>query len=205
MAQSIFNKFYGTKIYNFNGTIGDLCHLYSGYSFKPSDYIKNGKYKLITIKNVNGTFVDIDKTETLETIPSKMKSFCFLNKGDILLSLTGNVGRISINSVSNCLLNQRVAKICCNNKFKFYLYLLLTSSYYQEKMQQIANGTSQKNLSPLDVEKMQIFIPNDIDAFYETTKDILNQLCLLNSSSLNLGSLKKQLLPLLMNGQLVVQ
>ncbi len=204
LAQSIFNKFYGRNIYTFNGTIGDLCHLYSGYSFKPSDYTKDGKYKLITIKNVNGTFIDTDKTDTLDTIPTKMKSICFLNKGDILLSLTGNVGRVSINSVSNCLLNQRVAKICCkDNKFKFYLYLLLTSNYYQQKMHQIANGTSQRNLSPLDVEKIKIFIPNDIDAFHDVVKDILNELCSLNSSSLNLGLLKNKLLPLLINGQLV--
>ena len=203
LAQTIFYKFYGDNIKNFNGILSDLCSLPSGYSFKPSNYVENGKYKLITIKNVNGSFVDTKNVDTINDIPNNMKSFCYLNIGDILVSLTGNVGRISINSSLNCLLNQRVSKLIFkDNKYRLYVYLLLNSEYYQEKMKQMANGTSQKNLSPLDVEKLRIFIPDNIDEFYKFTKDILNQLCLLNLSSTNLNSLKINLLPLLINGQI---
>ena len=203
MAQTIFYKFYGDNIKNFNGILSDLCSLPSGYSFKPSNYVENGKYKLITIKNVNGSFVDTKNVDTINDIPNNMKSFCYLNIGDILVSLTGNVGRISINSSLNCLLNQRVSKLIFkDNKYRLYIYLLLNSEYYQEKMKQMANGTSQKNLSPLDVEKLRIFIPDNIDEFYKFTKDILDQLCLLNLSSTNLNSFKIKLLPLLINGQI---
>lgn len=203
LAQTIFYKFYGDNIKNFNGILSDLCSLPSGYSFKPSNYVENGKYKLITIKNVNGSFVDTKNVDTINDIPNNMKSFCYLNIGDILVSLTGNVGRISINSSLNCLLNQRVSKLIFkDNKYRLYIYLLLNSEYYQEKMKQMANGTSQKNLSPLDVEKLRIFIPDNIDEFYKFTKDILDQLCLLNLSSTNLNSFKIKLLPLLINGQI---
>ena len=203
LSQTIFNKFFNNKIYEFNGILHDLCTLPSGFSFEPSYYVTGGKYKLITIKNVNGIFVDTDRVDTLNEIPSRMKDYCNLTKGDILISLTGNVGRISINSSSNCLLNQRVSKIVCSNdKYKFYLYLLLSTNYYQGKMQQMASGTSQKNLSPLDVENLRIFIPDNIDEFNNATKNILCQLCEINTFSVRLQDLKNKILPLLINRQI---
>lgn len=203
MSQTIFNKFFNNKIYEFNGNLQDLCTLPSGFSFEPSYYVTDGKYKLITIKNVNGIFVDSDRVDTLNKIPPRMKDYCNLTKGDILISLTGNVGRISINSMSNCLLNQRVSKLICNNdKHKFYLFMLLNTNYYQRKMQQMASGTSQKNLSPLDVENLRIYIPDNIDEFNNATKNILCQLCEINTFSIRLQDLKNKLLPLLINRQI---
>lgn len=202
LSQNIFNKYYGKSMYEFNGMLNDLCSLPSGYSFEPTYYVPNGKYKLITIKNVNGIFVDCERVDTLNEIPPKMKSYCKLEKCDILISLTGNVGRISINSLSNCLLNQRVSKLICDEKYKLYLYLLLNTNYYQSKMNQMASGTSQKNLSPLDVENLNIHIPNNIDEFYSATKNIFIQLCDINSFSIRLQNMKNKLLPLLINGQI---
>lgn len=202
MSQTIFNKFINNKIYEFNGNLQDLCTLPSGFSFEPSYYVTDGKYKLITIKNVNGIFVDSDRVDTLNEIPPRMKDYYNLTKGDILISLTGNVGSISINSMPNCLLNQRVSKLICNNdKHKFYLFMLLNTNYYQRKMQQMASGTS-KILSPLDVENLRIYIPDNIDEFNNATKNILCQLCEINTFSNWLQDLKNKLLPLLIKRQI---
>ena len=188
----------------FNGTFGDLCVILSGYSFKPSSYVVSGKYDLITIKNLNGTFVDNKKTNKIDLIPSSLKKYCILEEGDILVSLTGNVGRVSINSSQHALLNQRVSKVICkNNDYKYFLYLMLNTQYYQEKMRQISNGTSQKNLSPLDIEKIKIYIPSNIEDFNNATKGLLKHMCQINISTIKLIALKEKLLPLLINRQLV--
>ncbi len=202
MSQAIFNKEYFKNIQNYNGFLHDICTLPSGYSFEPSYYDVTGIYNLITIKNVNGVFVDNSRVDKLNKIPQKMKQYCKLNIGDILLSLTGNVGRISINTLENSLLNQRVSKFICEEKYKFYLYLLLNTGYYQEKMRRMASGTSQKNLSPIDLENLPIFIPKNIDSFYNRTNNILTQLCNINIFTTQLVCLKEKLLPLLINGQL---
>ena len=203
LSQTIFDKFYRNKMLKFNGTLNDICSLPSGYSFKPNSYISNGKYDLVTIKNVNGIFVDYQKINKINEIPYNLKSYCKLNIGDILISLTGNVGRISINTSSNALLNQRISIILCkNNEYKLYIYLLLNNPYYQLKINQIANGTSQKNLSPLDIEKLKIYIPNDIKEFNNATKNILNQMCKINLLTDKLFDIKNKILPLLINGQL---
>lgn len=202
LSQAIFNKEYFKNIQNYNGFLHDICTLPSGYSFEPSYYDVTGIYNLITIKNVNGVFVDNSRVDKLNKIPQKMKQYCKLNIGDILLSLTGNVGRISINTLENSLLNQRVSKFICEEKYKFYLYLLLNTGYYQEKMRRMASGTSQKNLSPIDLENLPIFIPKNIDSFYNRTNNILTQLCNINIFTTQLVCLKEKLLPLLINGQL---
>ncbi len=90
------------------GKICDVVDIISGYPFKSSAYINDGVYKIVTIKNVqDGFFVPIT-TDTLPEVPSKVKPEQKLETGDIILSLTGNVGRICLVYGKNYLLNQRV-------------------------------------------------------------------------------------------------
>lgn len=202
LTQGIFNKFYGRKIYSFNASMSEVCKFPSGYAFEPSYYRIDGNYQLVTIKNVNGIFVDNQKIDCLSKLPPKMKPFCYLKVGDILLSLTGNVGRISINTLNNALLNQRVAKFVCDEKYKAYLYILLNTNYYQEKLKQMASGTSQKNLSPNGIENLKIYVPDNINDFNMTTNEIFSQLCKINLLTSKLQEIKNKLLPLLINQQL---
>lgn len=187
-----------------NGCVKDICKLPSGFSFKPEMYIDDGKYNLVTIKNVNDIFVDISKTDKLEILPKTMKDFCKLTKGDVLMSLTGNVGRISIVVEDNNLLNQRVSLFDCKEEYKTYIYALLNSQKYQIIMQKMTRGTSQKNLSPIDVEDLQIYIPNDIKEFSNVTTPIFNEMVNIQKQTNELNNLKQQLLPLLINGQIII-
>ena len=66
----------------------------------------------------------------------------------------------------------------------------------------MANGTSQKNLSPLDIKKLKIYIPYNITEFNNVTKGILNQMCKINLQTNKLIAIKNKILPLLINGQL---
>ena len=187
-----------------NGCIRDICLLPSGFSFKPEMYCNDGKYKLITIKNVNDVFVNTEKTDKLSAVPNGMKEYCDLSVGDILMSLTGNVGRISIVTEENNLLNQRVALLKCCEKYKTYIYALLNSQKYQIIMQKISRGTSQKNLSPIDVENLEIFIPDNIEEFYNETILYFNQMVKIQQNTQHLHNLKENILPLLINGQLTI-
>ena len=185
-----------------NGHIKDICLLPSGFSFKPEMYCQNGNYKLVTIKNVNDIFVNTEKTDKISTMPNGIKKYCNLSVGDILMSLTGNVGRISIVTEKNNLLNQRVSVFKCDEKYKTYIYALLNSQKYQIIMQKISRGTSQKNLSPIDVENLAIFIPDNIEGFYNETILYFNQMILIQQNTQSLLNLKSNILPLLINNQL---
>ena len=203
LGKTIFEKMYHNQLLDYNWKLKDICKLPSWYSFKASDYNENWIYKLITIKNVSETFVNTDKTDRLGTIPQDVKDYCKLKIWDILLSLTWNVWRISINTENNCLLNQRVSIMSCITEYKFYVYYLLMCDYYQILMQKLARWTSQKNLSPIDVENLNIFYPKDnINQFNKIVLPLFNQMAQTNISTNNLINLKNKLLPLLINGQL---
>ena len=142
---SILNKefeyAFANKLQNKNGIIKDVANIGSGYSFDSNSYVKNGNYKIITIKNVNGIFVDEDECDTINVIPDDIKKFQVLSKGNMLISLTGITGRISIVVNNYQLLNQRVGIINLNNDlYREYIYLLLNTKYYQKKITNISTG-----------------------------------------------------------------
>ncbi|MCB9806975.1 restriction endonuclease subunit S [Candidatus Peribacteria bacterium] len=70
------------------GKVSDFVNILSGFAFKSDDFDEKGKYRLVTIANVqDGSFVENTK-DGLSELPSKMPDYCNLNTGDILLSLT---------------------------------------------------------------------------------------------------------------------
>ena len=92
-------------------TINSIIDLQSGFAFKSADFCDSGKYKIVTIKNVQDGVFEGQSVSRIDDIPARMPAHCRLGDGDILLSLTGNVGRVCVVNGQNYLLNQRVAKI----------------------------------------------------------------------------------------------
>lgn len=130
-AQTIFQEWFGKYGVDDElpggwrvGKIKDFVDILSGFAFKSDDFSEDGKYRLVTIANVqDGSFVSNTK-DGLAEIPAKMPNYCHLKSGDILLSLTGNVGRICHVIGENYLLNQRVAKLQARNQNDFgFVYL----------------------------------------------------------------------------------
>lgn len=89
-----------------------VCKVLNGYAFKSNDYVECG-YRVIRITNVQkGIVVDNDPKFISDAIADKANNFK-LKVGDILISLTGNVGRVG--KIEKChlpaVLNQRVGLI----------------------------------------------------------------------------------------------
>ena len=142
------------------GKVSDIANIISGFPFKGSTYQDSGKYKIVTIKNVHdGQFV-LNFDSFLDELPSKLPQLCILNAGDILLSLTGNVGRVCVVYGKDHVLNQRVAKlqptVMINREF---IYSLFRQRRFQQKLEAMSNGAAQQNLSPVQVKDMNIIIP----------------------------------------------
>lgn len=75
------------------GTIGDIVEFQNGFTFSSKDFSENGEYKIITIKSVQDGCLVTEGSSKVTEYPTKMPAYCKLQSGDILLSLTGNVGR----------------------------------------------------------------------------------------------------------------
>ena len=145
-----------------------------GYAFKSEKYVINGKYKIITIANVNqNSFVVDDSTNTIDDLPSDIKDYQQLCVGDIVMSLTGNVARTCKVNAINCLLNQRVAKIIAKPGFdKDFIYHLLQTYRFIEYMKMYAQGAAQDNLSVKDIYKFVVKVPSTISEQKSIAKEI---------------------------------
>mgnify|MGYP000618064304 FL=1 len=186
------------------GTVDNIVKLLSGYPFKSSEYVSSGKYRLITIKNVKDGEFSPDNVDYIDQLPDKVPSHCILTEGDILLSLTGNIGRVCIVNGYNYLLNQRVAKL--QTLHPAYAYCMFRSKEMLNKMTALSNGVAQQNLSLIRAEKIRILIPssNLLFQFKNIVEPIISQIILLNNQITFACEARDRLLPELMDGEIEV-
>lgn len=189
-----------------NGEVSDVVRVYSGFAFKSKDFDIDGRYGLVTIKNVqDGSFIKDCTDHLSEPLPDKIPDHVHLKSGDIILSLTGNVGRVCIVVGRDYLLNQRVAKLA-SAESQAYVYFLFRSKTMKDRMVGISKGTAQKNLSPIETGKLKIKIPptNIMSQFEESAMDLLNVIVSNNEQTQNLISLRDSLLPKLISGEIEI-
>ena len=189
------------------GTIGDIVEFQNGFTFSSKDFSENGEYKIITIKSVQDGCLVTEGSSKVTEYPTKMPAYCKLQSGDILLSLTGNVGRCCLVTETNLLLNQRVAKIkakeCYDNSFSYALFRLKET---KELLISISRGTAQANLSPVEASKLPMVIPSE-DArksFSMISDSIMNKIISIHIENSRLSLLRDTLLPRLMSCELEV-
>jgi len=185
------------------GTVNTLVEIQSGFAFKSNDFIENGKYKLITIKNVQDGFLDLSKADMLDEIPGRMPGYCLLKEGDVLLSLTGNVGRCCLVDESALLLNQRVAKLKSRSSRDWALvYIMFRQTSMRRILEELAKGTAQANLSPIETGQIEIQIPPDelLQKFSIQAKLFIEKVLKNKNQIKTLTQLRDTLLPKLMSG-----
>lgn len=158
--------------------LGEICFVLNGFAFKSERYVEQG-IRVLRITNVQkGAIVDNDpKYYPFDEI-SNINQY-ILNEGDILMSLTGNVGRVGLlqKDLLPAALNQRVAclRIVSNNVLLNFLYHLLNSDRFEKDCVFNATGIAQKNMSTEWLKKYSIPIPPLSEQEY-----IVNELNLLS-------------------------
>ena len=184
--------------------VNSIIELQSGFAFKSSTFDDNGAYKIVTIKNVKDGAFDGDNVSKIVAIPDKMPKHCILADGDILLSLTGNVGRVCIVNGKNYLLNQRVAKLATG--FKAFTYCLFRSRDMFIEVNNLANGAAQQNVSPIRIGEMKILLPNSelLQEFESIVFKSIARIISLQSQLHLLTEARDRLLPKLMSGEITI-
>ena len=141
----------------------NLADIKNGYAFKSSNYISSNGVRLIRIANVQDGYIE-DKMPQFYPF-DKMKALkdFMLTEGDILMSLTGNVGRVGIltNELLPAALNQRVACIKEHPNIiakKFLFYTFQTSNFSKDCVKS-GKGVAQLNISTEWLKHYFILIP----------------------------------------------
>ena len=134
--------------------LADIATLKNGYTFQSSKYNILGKWKILTIANVSGgRYINEDDCNCIINLPNDIQDHQVLKEGDILISLTGNVGRVSLCKDGNYLLNQRVGLLhITKNVNQEFLYQVLSSRRFENSMVACGQGAAQMNIGKGDVE-----------------------------------------------------
>ena len=186
--------------------INNRLEIKSGFPFKSDTYKTLGRYKIVTIKNVQDGELVTSGCDYIDEIPSRASDYISLQIGDRLISLTGNCGRLCVVCEENLLLNQRVGLLYCDATYLEYFYNFLNSNAMRTVVDNLANGAAQANLSPVDLCKTDCFIPpKDILFIYNKKANTIRKTIIQNMREISLLTKQRdELLPLLMNGQVSV-
>lgn len=134
--------------------ISEVGTLKNGYAFQSSSYDPVGEYEILTITNVAGErYICSEGCNRILTKPSDIQSHQELKANDILISLTGNVGRVSLCKEGKFLLNQRVGLLQLDSAVnKEFIYQVLSSRNFEQSMLSSSQGAAQMNIGKGDVE-----------------------------------------------------
>lgn len=187
--------------------LGDVFDFVNGFAFKSSTYETTGDYRIVTIKNVQDGEIDPNGAAYISEIPNGMNDKCNLAIGDVLISLTGNVGRVGIVSDNNLLLNQRVAKFLpCDSNLLSYFYFLFRQNEMKVYLESISKGTAQQNLSPVETLKTPIaFEKRSVSEYVKIATPIFEKIVSNMRQIRTLRKLRDALLPKLISGEVKVK
>ena len=134
--------------------LSEIATLRNGYAFQSSKYNALGKWKILTITNVSGErHVNDEDCNCIINLPDDIQDHQILKERDILISLTGNVGRVSFCKDGDYLLNQRVGLLqLAKNVNQEFLYQILSSQKFENSMIACGQGAAQMNIGKGDVE-----------------------------------------------------
>lgn len=129
--------------------LGDACEILNGFAFKSENYVDSG-IRVIRIANVQKGYIE-DNTPAFYPLDSVELDKYMLEEGDLLISLTGNVGRVAIleKEFLPAALNQRVAclRLKTSRLTKGYLFHILNGNLFEQQCIQSSKGVAQKNMS----------------------------------------------------------
>ena len=128
--------------------LSEIATLRNGYAFQSSKYNALGKWKILTITNVSGErHINDEDCNCIINLPDDIQDHQVLKEGDILISLTGNVGRVSLCKDGDYLLNQRVGLLqLAKNVNQEFLYQILSSQKFENSMIACGQGAAQMNI-----------------------------------------------------------
>lgn len=143
--------------------LGDICEMKSGFAFKSEEFIEKG-IRLVQVNNIKDNY--ITKKEEDKFIEENINyNKYIINKGDIVIAITGSYGdKIAIyNSNEKAYLNQNMCILHGfeNNDISTYVYLYWIHSGLIDKIKFSANGSTLKFISKEFIKNLEIPIPED--------------------------------------------
>ena len=189
-------------------TLDDLTSKFgTGLNPRKNFVLGHGNNYYVTIKNMGNNRIYLndrcDKVddEALAKINKRSK----LQKGDLLFSGIGTIGRVAM--VVEDPLNWNTSESVFNmhpidSVSSEFIYLLLLSDIFQQYVRQNAQGGVQQGIRMASLKAFQLAIPDDLKFFDNLVKPIIAKVKSNDRENDRLSLLRDTLLPRLMSGEL---
>jgi type I restriction enzyme S subunit len=154
-----------TRLPGFSGEwevkrLGDLAEFRSGYAFRSLTYTGMGRFRIITIANVQDGKFDPVGCKKVMDLPADIQPHQILKTNDLLMSMTGNVGRVCMVLGERFLLNQRVGQVIARREHsQMFLFQLLRQPKFKLDMDLAATGGAQGNIGVPTIVNYRFEIP----------------------------------------------
>jgi type I restriction enzyme S subunit len=187
--------------------LGNVVNLQHGYQFRDEDFVEQG-IPVIKIRNVIGydivltdmTFVDESRLEEFKSV--------VIENGDLLMSLTGNIGRVvEVMGIDKPMFqNYRVGKFTPIDKqiTKAFLKFVLSSDLLFKQFNGLANQSAQANFGKQDMDKLKLRFPISLEeqtAIAYVLQTVDKEIRLLKAKAEKLKEQKKGLMQQLLTGK----
>lgn len=161
----------------------DECIVTLGPAYSSKSFGGNGNIRIAKIGDITNKRLP-DAWENISAREFNKFGSVKLDKDDILLTMTGDppdVGKVFIpyNSFEEDNLlafNQRVARIKAKKIDQHYLYAYLSTEKFRLRIEQVALGIRQRNISVPDMRSTYVFVPKDTRHIDEITRLIKRHL-----------------------------
>jgi type I restriction enzyme S subunit len=187
--------------------LGNVVNLQHGYQFRDEDFVEEG-IPVIKIRNVIGydlvltdmTFVDASRLEEFKSV--------VIENGDLLMSLTGNIGRVvEVKGIDRPMFqNYRVGKFTPIDKqiTKAFLKFILSSDILFRQFNGLANQSAQANFGKQDMDKLKFRFPLALEeqtSIAQVLQAADKEISLLKAKAEKLREQKKGMMQVLLTGK----
>ncbi|EPP4297108.1 restriction endonuclease subunit S [Vibrio navarrensis] len=166
--RSVFLDMFGDPVTNPKGweikTIGELATKVTDGEHQTPKREEKG-YKLLSARNVQHGFLDVENEKVDyvgEAEFQRITKRLSISKSDVLLSCSGTIGRVSMNTLNEpfCLVRSvAVIRLADNGVIPEFLVGYLGTSAMQAIMKKEANSSGQPNLFQNQIKQLKVLVP----------------------------------------------
>ena len=142
--------------------LGEVLELQNGYAFKSKEYSQDGFF-VMRITNVQQGYISAHNPKYIQIASASKLAKFILEEGDILVSLTGDMGRVGVIREEHlpAALNQRVARVQSVDASldSHFLFHYLNSAIFRNQVEALGKGAAQANVSTKEILEITLELP----------------------------------------------
>lgn len=187
-------------------SLSELCGFRNGVNYD-KDSMSGSHCRIVNVRNITSSTLFINPSELDEIdLPANLVKRYSLGSNDILIARSGTPGAVRLIDEPTGIIFCGFIICCTPNNSEYRSYLTMALKRLEGTTATVTGGSILKNVSQDTLKSVKVVCPPKevIERFNAMIDVMLRQIVRIEKESWNLINLRDWLLPMLMNGQLVV-